>query len=61
MTTQPNVSEPAFVDQELNTTLFDWTLEDGTKIMGLGKEISDIYTGPDALSSYLLSRLQTQG
>lgn len=26
----------------------------------MGKEISDIHTGPDALSAYVLSRLQTQ-
>jgi hypothetical protein len=60
-TTKSNVSEPAPVNQELNTSSFDCTLEDGTKIMGLSKEISDIHRGPDALSSYLLSRLQTQG
>ena len=27
---------------------------------GLGQEISDIYQGPDALSHYLIKRLQTQ-
>ena len=44
----------------LNLTNFDIRLDDGGKMKGLGKEICDIYQGPDALSHYLIKRLQTQ-
>ena len=50
----------AAIENELNLTSFDYNLEDGSKVTGLGKEISDIYRGPDALSNYLINRLQTQ-
>ena len=35
-------------------------MEDGSNITGLGKEICDVYQGPDVLSHYLIKRLQTQ-
>ena len=59
-TSRARDAKNASAENELNLTSFDWTLDDGSKVTGLGKEISDIYNGPDALSNYLINRLQTQ-
>ena len=59
-TSRARDAQNAPAENELNLTSFDWTLDDGSNVTGLGKEISDIYKGPDALSNYLINRLQTQ-
>ena len=58
---KPPTSEPNQTPtRDLNLSHFNINLENGGIMKGLGKEISNIHQGPDALSHYLIKRLQTQ-
>ena len=45
----------AAVANKLNLKTFDYKLEDGSKVSGMGRDICDIYKGPNALSNYLIN------